>query len=56
MLLMLLILTILFARLIFPKLMRRQMRKQYTLDQATRPPAPVPDQDYDLQRREGIWL
>lgn len=22
----------------------------------SQPPGPVPDQDYDLQRRDGIWL
>lgn len=58
MLLILLILTILFARFIFPKMMRRQMEQQRELDRQQAPPAPVPDaqQDYDLQRRDKIWL
>lgn len=57
----LLILVIIFARLIFPILLRRQIRQQDNFywktgpDKGSQLPPSAVD-DYDLQRRSGIWL
>lgn len=56
-----LILTILFARLIFPILARHQARKLENFYWKTGPDAgpegpPAPVDDYDIHRHDKIWL